>query len=424
MSPVSGSPVAVVRPPSPDRLDQLLQVKSPLSRFALTVIGVVIGAGFVWSCLSTAPVKVTANGMLLASAGVSDVTATADGRVISIRMRVGDKVAKDDVVAEIGQPDAADRLQAKMLERRGLQAEREKLRTFQTTVLAAQDRLNAEKREALEYRARTLGERITALRGLERDTQQLVDKGFTTRTRILEITNDRARAENDLGAVRSELVNLVAETTARSTQNERELLNSELKLEAVAREIELLQLQLGRSTVVTAHADGTVTEITANPGEVVRVGAPLMRMLPAGTDNSLVGIVYISGGDGKLVKPAMDVQLVPATARLQRDGYIDARVVRMSDLPATRESMSRVLKNDTLVTQLTRTGPAYEAIVELVRDPATPSGLKWSTGYGLPQPPESGTIAEAKIVVNRRPIISLVIPRAETALEWFRRFLQ
>jgi hypothetical protein len=109
---------------------------------------------------------------------------------------------------------------------------------------------------------------------------------------------------------------------------------------------------------------------------------------------------------------------VPSSARLQRDGFIEGKVISVAELPATPESMQRILKNSALVETLTSSGPPYEVLVRLATDPASPSGFKWSTGRGTATSPDGGTIVDAKFVVDRIPLLALVVPRVETVLGW------
>ncbi|MEP9377254.1 NHLP bacteriocin system secretion protein [Aquabacter sp. CN5-332] len=422
MTMLSGMHGTLARPPSHDRLDEMLRVSNPLSWVALVALSTALVAALVWSCLGTAAVKVEGQGILLSTAGVVDIGAPADGRLVNWRVGVGDVVRAGDTIAEVAQPEQSERLQAKLLELDGLRAERQQLASFQTHVTDIQTKLTLERKEGLESRIASLNNRLASLHLLQDNTQMLVERGIATRTRILEVTNERIRTENDLAEARSMLVQLAAETEGRTSQNARELLNIAMRIDGTQREIAVLRSTLTRSTSVVAEVGGRVIEVIEAPGEMVRAGAPLLRMLPArdGVQDSLSARLYVPGGDGKRVKIGMEVQLVPATARLQRDGFINGRVIHVADLPTTRESMVNTLKNSALVETLTSKGAPYEILVELERDPTSPSGFLWSTGRGMSLPPEGGTIAEAKFVVDRIPLIALVIPRAETVLGWMR----
>lgn len=422
MTTLTGVHGTIIRSPSPDRLDEMLRVSTPLGWLALLALGAGLIAALVWSCFSTAAVKVEGQGILLSTTGVADIGAPADGRLTSWKVEIGDIVRPGDIVAEVAQPEQAEQLQAKLLELSGLRAERQQLINFQAQTADAQARLARERREGLEAHITSLTGHVKALLQMQDNMQMLVDRGMATRVRLLDVTNEHIRTETELADARSTLLQLTAEAEARTIQNARELLTITMRIEAAEREINVLRNALVRSSSVVAEVGGRVIEVMAAPGEMVREGTPLLRMLPerGDTRDGLTARMYVPGGDGKRVKVGMEVQLVPATARLQRDGFITGRVTQVADLPTSRESMVSTLKNGTLVETLASKGAPYEILVELQRDPHSPSGFHWSTGGGTALPPEGGTIAQAKFVVDRIPLIALVIPRAETILSWMR----
>jgi HlyD family secretion protein len=399
----------------------MLRIANPLGWLTLILLGLAVGVAVVWSFWSTAAVKVDAHGILLNPGGVIDVPAPADGRLLARRVEIGEAVRRDQIVADMAQPEHSERLQSRLRDRESLNDERRQLTAFQEQVVAAQERLAQARANGLRERIDTLTTRGETLAELATNTRALSDRGISTRARVLEVQSELARNQNDLTEARGGLVQLAAETEARATQNARELLANQIRLDLAERDIAVLTAVLERNTLVRAPSDGRVSEIAAASGELVRAGAALLRMLPGrGAEDELIARLYVSGGGGKRVRPGMAAQVVPSTARLQRDGFIEGEVMRVAELPTTPESMQSVLKNSALVASLTAAGPPYEVLVRLRRDPDSPSGFKWSTGRGTATPPEAGTIADAKFVVDRIPLIALVIPRAETVLGWLR----
>jgi HlyD family secretion protein len=420
-SSAAGSHAQLIRR-SPDKLDRLLRVNTSLAGAAFAMLLLVMAAAIVWSFASTAPIKILAQGILLSKLGVADVTANAAGRVKSLKVAVGDRVVAGQAVAELSQPDLGDTLLSKRLELDARNAEREQVRELAARTLEVADRQRGLRMEALEVRLVSLATRLATLREIEFNTAALLTSGITTRFRALEATNERSRTENERNDARSQVLTLRAEAEEERARDEREILKADQAVAAAERALAVSSASLSRSDVVQAQLSGTIVEVNVNLGERIEVGVPLMRMLPADeTGSDLQAVIFVPGGGGKRVKPGMEAQIIPATVRLQRDGFIQGRVVSVSDLPATRESMMRVLKNAGFVDQLTKSGLPYEAKVLLDADPTSPTRLRWSTGVGPADPIGVGTVAEAKIVVDRVPIIGLVIPRAETVVAFLRR---
>lgn len=402
---------------SPDKLDRPLRVSTSLAGLAFAALLLCILAALGWSFVATAPIKVEAQGILLSRLGVLDVSANAAGRVTDLKVSVGDHVIAGQAIAEISQPELGETLQSKIMELASRRAEQEQLRLLTARTDEAADRQRAMRHQAIDVRVASLAQRLVTTREIEANTASLFASGVTTRMRLLDTTNDRSRTENDLNDARSQLLSLQAEVEEQHARDDREALKAQIAVDDAERAIAVVRASLARADVVTAPASGSVVEINVNGGEQVQPGVALLRMLPGESEpKDLQAVIYVAGGGGKRVQPGMEVQVVPATARQQRDGFIEGRVVAVADLPATRESILRVLKNAAFVDQLTRAGPPYQAIVSLATDPNAPSGFRWSTGTGSATPIQVGTLVNAKIVVDRVPVIGLIVPRAETLI--------
>jgi HlyD family secretion protein len=61
-------------------------------------------------------------------------------------------------------------------------------------------------------------------------------------------------------------------------------------------------------------------------------------------------------------------------------------------------------------------GPLIQVDVDLIRDPSTPTGYRWSSSHGPNLKISSGTLAAGDIVVKSDRPISLVIPTLRESL--------
>ena len=98
---------ALQRMSSPEELDKLMQVTKPTGWLALITIGVIILIAALWGIFGRIPMKVTGSGILLNKGGILDVATFADGQVVEVYSRVGDKVKKGKVVALLAPLDAS-----------------------------------------------------------------------------------------------------------------------------------------------------------------------------------------------------------------------------------------------------------------------------------------------------------------------------
>ena len=75
---------------SPEQLDKVLRVTSPLSWLALLGITLIIIVTVVWSIIGTIPETITVKGIVSSVVGSNSVYTEDAGTVVSLRVRAGD----------------------------------------------------------------------------------------------------------------------------------------------------------------------------------------------------------------------------------------------------------------------------------------------------------------------------------------------
>lgn len=259
---------------SPEQLDTLMKVTTPIGWVALVAVGVILAVMIVWSFVGRLPVRILSEGILLAPGGVQNLFAPATGQVDDIYVEAGDEIRAGQVVARIRVPG---------------QPEGEKVISSYT------------------------GQVIEIQAGAE----SLVELGDA----ILSV-----EVHDEIGA------------------------------------------------------------------------------------NDLQVILYLAPADGKQIVPGMNVQISPSTVKAEEYGYLTGRVVRVGEFPATQQGMLRVLNNPDLVTLLSAGGAPIEVRVDLVIDPATTSGYRWTSPAGPPVELDSGTLVQAWIATREIAPISFLLP--------------
>ncbi len=119
------------------------------------------------------------------------------------------------------------------------------------------------------------------------------------------------------------------------------------------------------------------------------------------------------------------MEVVPATVKREEHGFIRGRVVAIAELPATKLAMEAALEHPELVEAFLKRyapGVVLRVQVKLDEDPRAVGQLarpdrsnrvnpfRWSSSSGPTQPLKTGTICQASIVVERRPLIRLILP--------------
>ncbi|MBR1729828.1 MAG: biotin/lipoyl-binding protein [Selenomonadaceae bacterium] len=99
---------------SPERLDMMLSITTPIGWMSLAAIGVLLFSILLWSIFGAFTVKADGMGLILDSAGVVNVSHIAGGKVANIYVKTGSTVKRGDLIAQLEQADqSADTRMAK-----------------------------------------------------------------------------------------------------------------------------------------------------------------------------------------------------------------------------------------------------------------------------------------------------------------------
>lgn len=95
---------ALERLSSPDQLDKVIKITSPLSWLALIAVTVIIALVVVWSIVGTIPETITVNGMVVAPVGTNAVYTDITGTVSATYVTVGSELYMNTPVMAITTP--------------------------------------------------------------------------------------------------------------------------------------------------------------------------------------------------------------------------------------------------------------------------------------------------------------------------------
>ncbi len=215
-------------------------------------------AGVAVQVVSAAPAdiqtSVVASGRVLAPSRV-DIGATITGRVQTVRVREGARVAPDEILVELDPSE----LKAAMAQSKA-------------AVTRARARVSSVKTLALPMAQAAQQQALANLTLAEREAQRardLVAKGFVSRSRLDD-------AERQLDVARSQLESARAQTGAQSTTGAESQQAQSLLVEAEAALL-LAQARFSQ-TVIRAPAAGVVLERLIEPGDIAQPGRKMMTL--------------------------------------------------------------------------------------------------------------------------------------------------
>jgi HlyD family secretion protein len=417
---------------TPERLDAGVSVVASAGWLLIFGVAMLLVGGLVWASLVIVPVTVRGEGILLSPGGVLDVTSGSQGRVRRFVAQVGDEVHVDQIVAEIDQPQLRLEVEAAEAELRDAVDLRGRTIDFQARREAARAISSAQRREALRRSIAVLTENNRLLAERLGIREEFTNRGLSTREKLLEGRLELGRQQEELARNELNLTQMNDEEVRGRTEDEKEVLALDQKIASAERRVGALRQRLDSETFVKSPYEGRIAELKVNVGELVERGTSLFTILPKATAlaaaapgeargsagyGPLVAVVYVPPAFGKQVQAGDHVQVAVSTARREEFGFVLGRVRAVADIPSTAEGMQRVLKNRQLVQTLSNNAAPFEVVIDLMADPATPSGYRWSSSRGPDLRLNGGTLASADVEVRSVPILALAVPQLKPLLE-------
>ncbi len=411
-----------------DQLDTLVRVATIQGWVYLATLFVVFGAALAFAITFQVPRKVNGEGILLTEKDtLTHVRAQANGRLVDLRVQLGQRVAPGMEIGHIAQNDLLDAIRAAEVNLEDLNREDRELTQFEEKERQRKEAAVARLRQAVlatQSNARdklTIAQRVINSADRLRDLKHLGDlELLESHQKFFEIKDELYKGDSRLAELELELA--TAESVRRHMQLERKL-----KIGVVETKLALDREKLERTSRIVSESRGEVTQILSARGELVHEGAPIVLLHSPkeelGTDDSELAydaIVFVPAGEGKKIKARDRVEVSPATIKREEHGFIKGEVVAVSELPATKLAMEAALAHPELVeTFLKRYAPGvllrcHVKLDEAQRYPESGNRFRWSSRSGSAQPLKTGTMCQAAVVVQKRRLISLVLPWTKT----------
>jgi membrane fusion protein len=378
----------------------LVRVSPPWTWALLLVFLSGIGTALLASIFGRVEVNGRARGILRPRSGIRVVIAKLDGTVGQIEARSGQRVQAGAVLVRIEAPP----VQAQLVEaRRQVESVR---RHFKVTA-ACQDRSHTEQTRRLAARMTKLQEQgqsqcqsIGLMQLNLGRSLNLEREGVLSPAKVDEAREALAHAQRQLGQYEQSLELASQELAAlengrqdRLWQRRQTIQNAEVRVEALA-------FLLGQ-TVLEAPEDGTVEAMLVKPGEVVKTGQALCKLIPHTTP--LQVIAFLEEKDRAFVRPGDEVRLELDQLPYAEYGTVRACIERISDDLASAFEAHEALGDNPAPNV-----PAFRVELRLTDTRAVAKA-------GIPL--RSGMLMNARFTLRRQRLITLVL---EPLRKWLR----
>jgi HlyD family secretion protein len=398
---------AIDKVSSPEQLDLLMRVTSPVGWLALLTVAIMLSAVGAWSVLGTIPDLVDASGTLFRGERISDVKATMGGSVVNLTVRPGAMVQAGQVIAT---------LKREITSVEQMTAAAQQLSATSQQIQASSDQLTAnrvtiDKNNAMAGRLR---DQLATLQRQHALQKQLVDQGIKAPKDLLAI-------ERDMDGLRGQIDSLLAE----ARQLEARSLATEAQMRSGQAMISQTQAGMKSTTEVRSPEAGRVVEVIKSAGDKVAEGEPLIRVERAGVadaESQICGgdvhaLIYVRAGQAGKVRRGQFVRVSPSDVKKEEFGFIFGKVEWVASYASSTADMTEKLKNDQLVSSFMAGGPVFETRVCLEKNPTNKvNSFKWSSSLGPPKATDAGTTCTASMVVDEKKPYTYVIPAVRKAV--------
>lgn len=405
---------SLARLASPEQLDELLAVTNPKGWFALLGLFLLLGAAVVWGYTGSLPTKATGQGLIVRTGGVLNVVSNGSGTLIALNANVGDHIKKNEIIARVAQPEQLEKIKMARAQLEEAQVERDRAVSvrqqgagLEVAAITRQEANIQRQIAELNDQSKIVAERIPVV-------EQLLAKGLVTRQSVLDAKQRLVSIDDQIANLRTQLTQLDSQkytAQAAPLQSESEM---KARIADLQRNLAAMEKELEITSEVVSPYEGDVIELKVYLGSAISAGMPLLSVQLARKDLQL--LVYLPASQAKDAKPGMKVQISPSTVKREEYGFMEGKVLFVSDYPATPAALMRNFENEAVVSSLTAQGLVTEVQVEMLADSSTRSGYKWSSRQGPPIAITSGTICTAEIITREQRPISLLFPYVRAKL--------
>jgi HlyD family secretion protein len=393
---------------SPERLDRLLSVATPVSWMALIALLLVIGAAVVWGFYGRVATKVTGTGIIIRGGGLIDVPATGNGQIVFIAVEPGDEIDEGEIVATLTDPVLTKQIEGQKAKLSEL--ENDFARSAELIEKETEDKRTAlhKKRYELNQSIAILTNRIEWLRKRIEVLEGLFKKGLVTDKILADRRLERDNTTLKVALSHKSLSDVIAAEADLERDKFQRLSTARQRIEDVRRTIEELREKKREVVQVRSPLAAYVVATLVDVGNVVREGQAILSVRPLSAALHLE--FYVQAFKGKRLKPGMEIQFTPSTVKREEFGYMLGKIEEVSEFPVPASAIIKVVEDRELVNTIVKRGPVLSVKGAFDRDLQTASGFKWSSWKGGRVKISTGTLGTAEVVVKEEPPVTLVVP--------------
>lgn len=398
---------------TPEKLDQLIKVTGPKAWIALLTIALALGVGITWSVFGRVKTKLDVVGVVLGG-DVHEVVSTAQGQLVELKVAIGDKVKKGDIIATIQQPELSQQIEDAKAVLADRKFEMGKLLSYGNQGNHLQGEYISQTRVSIQGEIESEKKKLAFLNNQLESENGLLAKGLIVKSQVANTKQQIEASKNTIERLKGQMVETSSQQHTLGYDLQQKVTLQNQRIAEAERTLQFLAEKYDTQKNIRSPYEGEVVEVLTDRGVVVGLGSPLFKVKNEGSANTklagLKGVLYIPSKDGKKIKKGMEALVAPSTVQPQEYGFIKSKVTYVSDFPITEKGMLTSVKNDQLAKGLLASGPLFEVHVDFEKDPASYSGFKWTSAKGPDVTIKEGTSCMGKVTIQEERPATIVVP--------------
>lgn len=307
---------------------------------ALSLLLSLVVTGLASAYWSKVEVTALANGAVVVQGGPRPVIARVAGTVATLTVRAGQAVVAGQEVLKLDATELEARAQNALEQWRAVQDETQALDAKSAILHEHTVGALRAKRQLLAARARLKQRAVEDLSSRSARQRQLVALGVASQDDALSARQTQRVAEEDLLLIRQQIADVDLDLRDREERfEEQQQARARRTKEAVAALTEARHLV--EMSTLRAPVSGRIESLLVTTGQAVQEGAPLARIVPEGTRNSVVAFASVQ--DAGFLEPGLEARVEFASLPVSEFGKASARVTRVSQDVATERDVAEVL---------------------------------------------------------------------------------
>ena len=397
---------------SSDDLDQASSLIRFRSFLFLVVFAILLSLGVLCCIFIEVPIKVSGSSVIWSDVGVLQVAAKDPGSIKAISVKVGDRVEKGQVIADLDQSQIEDKLEATQRKLKVLNEFVLDIKNLQTFDQIERAKFKKTTDQLASDAKRLNRNRILRFQQRKGELKKLFDDGLIQFEQYHALIDRVDQAEDKIIADERMTVSDLKEQRAKDSTETRELLQKELERDQLISEVDLLKSQLADQGKLISRISGRVVEVTSSVGDYLSPGSPVILVQPDAEISELTFVIFISSEQVKPVKVGMRTELELSAFPPTKYGKLVAEVTSVSPMPLSSSALMKELRNDQLVERITQEGSPFMVRVNILRDENTGDFL-WSSASDAKRELQVGMVGKGSIITRYERLVWLLLPQTE-----------